>query len=686
MRTTLRPLALTLLAATQVAIALGAPLAAEAQPLDFFDVQRFTPAPGPGNYLQTEGLSRLRGHMLPGAGLTLDYAHQPFALFDVDCTGPNQTDCEVGDVSSELVSFIASAHLYGSLVLAERFQLALNLPLLFSDGDGFQRTFDGGRLDIPGGSRFVLGDPTVSFKARLYERRGFYLGASVFAQLPVGQQIADDAFLGDGSVRAGGQVIVELIKSGFRFALNAGGHYRDTQTFLSTQVGPAITYRAAIGYDVPPLVTVFVEADGASGLSGELDENPLEARLAGRLRQGDFESTAAIGAGVLSGAGVPVVRGLIGGGWLPSFGDEDSDGVLDENDACPTELEDQDNWEDDDGCPDPDNDEDGLPDVDDPCPDAPEDRDGFEDEDGCPEYDNDQDGVRDGFDSCPEAAEDMDGDRDNDGCPDDDTDRDGVEDADDLCPEVPEDIDGLADTDGCPERDADDDGIDDFADECPEEPELINGFRDRDGCPEPDQDGDGIADARDRCAARAETINGRSDEDGCPDGRAIYSLGESEVLQGEPLLFRRGQATPRTRTTALLRMLATLLKLNPTTHVRVVAAAETTELAGARAEFIKAELVRRGIAAHRLSEELQQGQEGFTLALVEPAQDRSAIPEPPPDYDPTPPGAEEPIEGEETGDGIEFTFDDEEGEGDGEAPAPEGDGDGGYEFTFDEDE
>lgn len=63
--------------------------------------------------------------------------------------------------------------------------------------------------------------------------------------------------------------------------------------------------------------------------------------------------------------------------------DTDGDGILDENDECPDQPEDFDQFEDEDGCPDPDNDGDGIPDVDDLCPLDAEDMDGFQDDDGC---------------------------------------------------------------------------------------------------------------------------------------------------------------------------------------------------------------------------------------------------------------------------------------------------------------
>jgi OmpA-OmpF porin, OOP family len=100
--------------------------------------------------------------------------------------------------------------------------------------------------------------------------------------------------------------------------------------------------------------------------------------------------------------------------------------------------------------PDPLADEDGdkIPDVRDRCPSEPEDMDGFEDDDGCPDPDNDKDGIADGKDKCPNEPEDLDGWQDEDGCPDPDNDGDGIVDAADRCPNEP----GPAAEGGCPKR------------------------------------------------------------------------------------------------------------------------------------------------------------------------------------------------------------------------------------------
>jgi outer membrane protein OmpA-like peptidoglycan-associated protein len=134
-------------------------------------------------------------------------------------------------------------------------------------------------------------------------------------------------------------------------------------------------------------------------------------------------------------------------------GDADGDGVPDRIDICPDEPEDNDGYQDDDGCPDLDNDGDGVIDAQDTCPDEPEDKDGYKDDDGCPEKDNDGDGVADVTDRCPNDPEDLDKYEDDDGCPDEDNDGDGIADAKDQCPNEAETVNGVDDLDGCPDED-----------------------------------------------------------------------------------------------------------------------------------------------------------------------------------------------------------------------------------------
>jgi outer membrane protein OmpA-like peptidoglycan-associated protein len=91
-----------------------------------------------------------------------------------------------------------------------------------------------------------------------------------------------------------------------------------------------------------------------------------------------------------------------------------------------------------------DTDGDGIPDDIDRCPLDPEDKDGFQDEDGCPDPDNDGDGIVDAMDACPNNP----GPLENRGCPILDRDGDGVPDWEDKCPDVA----GPKENGGCPEQ------------------------------------------------------------------------------------------------------------------------------------------------------------------------------------------------------------------------------------------
>jgi hypothetical protein len=65
--------------------------------------------------------------------------------------------------------------------------------------------------------------------------------------------------------------------------------------------------------------------------------------------------------------------------------DLDGDGLVGDADHCPTQAEDKDGFQDDDGCPELDNDHDGIPDSSDKCPNVAEVKNGIADDDGCPD-------------------------------------------------------------------------------------------------------------------------------------------------------------------------------------------------------------------------------------------------------------------------------------------------------------
>lgn len=89
------------------------------------------------------------------------------------------------------------------------------------------------------------------------------------------------------------------------------------------------------------------------------------------------------------GGAAPVRRAMVVPAPAPVLpprpGDQDGDGLLDNVDQCPGQAEDRDDFEDADGCVDPDNDRDGIVDQADRCPVIAETRNGWQDDDGCPD-------------------------------------------------------------------------------------------------------------------------------------------------------------------------------------------------------------------------------------------------------------------------------------------------------------
>jgi outer membrane protein OmpA-like peptidoglycan-associated protein len=361
-----------------------------------------------------------------------------------------------------------------------------------------------------------FGNLGLHFKTRFIKSsRPPHLGLGVIASVYLPTVSTKERWLGDNQVvpQVMGILDKEFGRRGeLRIALNAGFRYRgNAVTFTDSDASgfaqPApitngtITAQSEIPYGLGVAYAVSVqkfdlvgEFIGTVPIQGATNYRPMEAILGAKvyLARNSFLS---IGGGhgipgassAPSNGGNPDWRAFIGIVFEPNIGDRDGDGIKDDVDKCPDDPEDFDGFEDEDGCPDPDNDHDGIPDVDDKCPNIPEDKDGFQDEDGCPEgnkNDRDGDGILDDVDKCPDDPEDFDGFQDADGCPDPDNDQDGILDVDDLCPNDPEDKDGFEDADGCPDPDNDKDRILDKDDKCPNEPETYNGYQDEDGCPD----------------------------------------------------------------------------------------------------------------------------------------------------------------------------------------------------------
>ncbi len=343
------------------------------------------------------------------------------------------------------------------------------------------------------------------------------------------------------------------------------------------------TYSLGLSYRVLDALDLVGETYGSYELGGESNSKQKlsEEFLAGIKLFIEDNSFLMLGAGsrfFSTGFEAADQRLVLGFVYEPSIGDRDGDGYKDDQDQCPDEPEDFDGFQDQDGCPDPDNDNDGIPDVKDRCPNVPEDFDGDHDEDGCPEAD--KDGDRDG---------------------------DGIPDSKDKCPDQPEDKDGFEDKDGCPDPDNDHDGIPDKQDSCPDDPEDKDGFEDKDGCPDPDNDHDQIPDVKDKCPNEPETYNGFQDEDGCPDKGKVIVEG-NEILILEKVQFETGSAKILPQSNPIIEAVAATLKGHPEFLVLEVAghADERSSdefnlnLTKLRAASVMDALRTRGVAASRL--------------------------------------------------------------------------------------
>jgi hypothetical protein len=566
------------------------------------DTQLFQPAIGPRNFITVENPSVPDNKRL-GFNLTLNYQRRPYVVFT---EGGNPTE-------SHLVDHQLTTELDAAMGLFGRYQIGIGIP--------FSPYLAGDQIDAMGmPTHFRLtesgiGDMRIEGKALLAtlgEDEEYTVGISAGLTVPT-SKLGPATYLGDKTVTGRVKALFAAELGPMRLGANLGVLIRETSTSFATQVGPQLLYGVAALYPATDKLDAIMELHGRSGLNQFIDfysdVNPVELDIAGRFAIGGmWNVTVGGGRGFGSGLGAPDLRLFLAAGFNPDYRDRDHDGVLDVNDKCPDQPEDRDGFQDQDGCPDPDNDGDTIPDDKDKCPNEAEDFDQFEDADGCPEPDNDKDGIPDINDACPNAPEDGKGKNPHDGCPSstEDSDGDGIPDAVDKCPDEPEDKDGFQDEDGCPDPDNDGDGIPDNFDTCPNEAEDPDGFEDEDGCPDPDNDKDGIPDATDKCPNEAETWNGNKDEDGCPDpGPAIVHLGEGRIEVVPKIGFVSHGGKQQLKDTAAKAVFDVALAMKGHPEIKRVRIEVHAEAGGRdetqrRAEVIRDYLVSQGVDAARL--------------------------------------------------------------------------------------
>ncbi len=422
-----------------VAMLLATLTGSSAQAANEFNTNPFRPSAHPYDLWNTR-TSLIAPHLTVGAHLLLHYENKPLGFLR---PGEKQL----------VVEHLAAAQVMGSIALWDRLSIGVAVPVAFvmKGQTGFLNL--GGAVDGA-----AMGDVRLDLKAALLrsDGDGFGIAAALVTSFPTNM---GEKFFGDDAFTFSPSLIFDYHKNGHFVALNAGLRLRTNEGFLDIlSVNDEMLLGLGGGVSIVEGLLLGAEAQVRAELQDPFqDENETLVLLRGGLRYMlPFGLGVEVGggSGLLRGYGNPAWSAFLGLRFEPPRGpkDRDGDGLTDDIDQCPDDPEDKDGFQDEDGCPDPDNDQDGIPDVRDKCPDDPEDADGFEDEDGCPDPDNDRDGIPDVRDKCPNEPEDPDGFQDDDGCPDPDNDQDGIPDVRDKCPNDPETINGFEDEDGCPDK------------------------------------------------------------------------------------------------------------------------------------------------------------------------------------------------------------------------------------------
>lgn len=568
---------------------LGAAAPALAQQGGNIDLQAFRPAIDSRGYI-TANASQVLGHKELSFGLVTNWGYRVLEFQNGDTT------YTVENIITPNLQFA-----YGvRLGLEVEFGVTLPFQIISGDVDPDYTGVAGNPNDDDafGFESQGIGDIGLHAKIRFLNTSKHPFGFAVMGSVYIPGGYDENSWMGEGQVVIQPWAIIDKELSGgkIKLAANAGLRLRTgDHDFMDSgdpmEMRPGTSQRIEAGTEIPWALAasyavvkqkfdIVAEVFGAVPMAGE-NYMPLEA-VAGiklYLAKNSFFLLGG-GVGLVPGeaGGNPDARAFIGIVFEPNIGDRDGDGIKDDVDRCPDDPEDFDDFEDRDGCPEPDNDRDGILDDDDACPNEPEDKDNVEDEDGCPEKDDlDRDG-------------------------------DGILDDDDACPDDPEDFDKFEDEDGCPELDNDKDGILDVDDLCPNDPEDFDEWEDKDGCPDPDNDKDRILDVDDKCPNEPETYNGKDDEDGCPDrGLVVRTDTSLEIL--DKIYFEtnkaiiKGESSFQVLDAVAATMIGNpdilLLEIQGHTDIRNTED-YNLKLSQDRAEAVRAYLIEKGVEAERL--------------------------------------------------------------------------------------
>jgi hypothetical protein len=320
-----------------------------------FAVDRFEPAERGSAFFAGDTLD-LRGDLRWSVGATLDYGYKPLLVYDFN-----------GDEAGAIVRHQLFTHLGGTLVLADRVRIGLNVPVaLYQDGD---LSFVGDDAYKPA-DKPAFGDIRVTGDVRLFGVYGDPLTIALRgrAWLPSGQR---SEFTSDGSTRFGFDLLASGDEGMFTYAGRIGVTIRTRDDdYADSPLGSEMTALAAAGLRIlddhlvvgPELYASTVMKAGFASTT-----TPIEWLLGAHAIIGDLRFGAGIGGGLTHGYGSPLLRTLLSVEYAPTYVPEHTSVLL--PGPAPTPA------------PPPvppspskppvDTDGDGIPDTEDACPDTP---------------------------------------------------------------------------------------------------------------------------------------------------------------------------------------------------------------------------------------------------------------------------------------------------------------------------
>lgn len=565
------------------------------------------------------------------AGLSLNYAHDPFVLGQVRFDGAYTSTQEI--IANQLTGHFDLA---GSFL--DRVLLSLSMPVVFLENGN--PSSSGG---VAPSDSVTVSDPRIGAMVRIYgQPYSSPISVNVGGNLWIPLGAFTDALpqqSTDRQVRGSLRVVLAGLARSVIWSFSGGVLLRPGAVIGSlldptgAQAGSELQLGGAVGYanwaKRFAITTEMVFATALTAQAFQLYSTSLELLIGGHYNIANLVQVGVAGGfGALRQPGTPDGRFLFRLAYAPIRQpppDRDRDGVPDKLDACPDEPKGESPDPARLGCPIPDTDKDGVLDPDDICPDVPKGKRPDANRLGCPIGDRDKDGVLDPDDACPDAAKGDKPDQSRPGCPATDRDSDGIPDIDDQCPDTPSGAFADPNRLGCPAGDKDSDGVIDNEDLCPDVPSGPTPDPKRRGCPPSDRDQDWILDPTDACPDQAGAPSSDPKANGCPNPYVEVKAGR--IILKEQLLFATKKDALKPKSFAALQALAdTLQQLRQIRRVRIELqpgqpAEQVKEKADpalrlARAKVVMDWLIEHTVAVDRL--EAQAAGPSIQLAILDP--------------------------------------------------------------------